>query len=78
MEVYIVRVYRRTTDSPSRLVGVLEALDGETRRAFDCAEALWELLEFPGGPGGLSGGAARSAGPASPASRVRPGGRQGR
>jgi hypothetical protein len=46
MENYIVRIYRREEDNPRILVGVVEEVGVEGKKAFTNLEELWAILNF--------------------------------
>ncbi len=46
---FVVRVYRREGDSPSRLVGVVESADNGDPIPFRSPEDLWRALCTVGG-----------------------------
>ena len=44
MESYIVRIYRRGSNSPQGLVGVVEQVGASEKKAFANLDELWYLL----------------------------------
>ena len=47
VECYIVRIYRRDRNDPSRAEGVVERADGDTIKIFHNAGELLDGLDFP-------------------------------
>jgi len=41
---YIVRIYRCEKDNPRELVGVVEEVGAEGKKAFNSLEELWGIL----------------------------------
>jgi hypothetical protein len=41
---YIVRIYRRGKDNPRLLVGLVEEVGISGKKAFNCLDDLWEIL----------------------------------
>jgi hypothetical protein len=41
---YIVRVYRYQKDKPQKLVGVVEEVGAEEKKAFSNLDELWNIL----------------------------------
>ncbi|MEX0959821.1 MAG: hypothetical protein WDZ63_11095 [Burkholderiales bacterium] len=44
MDSYIVRIYRRTTESGREVAGLVERVGNGRRRAFGTSEELWAFL----------------------------------
>jgi hypothetical protein len=44
MNSYLVRIYRRAEDNPRMLVGVVEEVGGNDKRAFHNLYELWDIL----------------------------------
>ncbi|HEV8438031.1 MAG TPA: hypothetical protein VGT40_08055 [Methylomirabilota bacterium] len=44
MDSYIVRIYRREATKGRALVGVVEKVGAEARRAFNDRDELWRIL----------------------------------
>lgn len=44
MNTYVVRVYRSEEDKPRPLVGVVEEVGIEGKKAFNNLDELWEIL----------------------------------
>jgi hypothetical protein len=44
MENYIVRIYRYEKDRPHKLMGIVEKVGEEGKKAFTHADELWEIL----------------------------------
>jgi len=44
LESYIVRIYRGEKDSPRNLVGIVEEVGLEEKRAFTNLDELWTIL----------------------------------
>lgn len=44
MENYIVRIYRYEKDKPQRLMGIVEKVGEEGKKAFTHVDELWEIL----------------------------------
>ncbi len=44
MENYVVRIYRHKRNNPNRLVGVVEKVGDEGKKAFTNLDELWEIL----------------------------------
>ena len=44
LESYIVRIYRGEKDSPRNLVGIVEEVGLEEKRAFTNMDELWTIL----------------------------------
>ncbi len=40
MESYIVRIYRRSADDPQEIVGLVEIVESDTRKAFNSFDEL--------------------------------------
>jgi len=49
IKTYIIRIYREERDDPHSLVGIVEEVGREGRRAFSNLDELWELLKSRGG-----------------------------
>ena len=47
---YIVRIYRREKGKPQKLIGVVEEVGAEDRKAFSNLDELWKILNFPKTP----------------------------
>ena len=43
---YIVRIYRYDKDNPRRLVGVVEQVGSQGKRAFHNLDELWTILSL--------------------------------
>ena len=43
-EYFVVRVYRRTPDDPSRIEGMVEAVASGAQVPFASAQELWTIL----------------------------------
>lgn len=43
---YIVRIYRCEKNNPRNLVGVVEEVEVEKRKAFTNLDELWKILSF--------------------------------
>lgn len=52
MENYIVRIYRHEKGKPQRLMGIVEQVGEEGKRAFTQYDELWEILNAPPGRAG--------------------------
>jgi hypothetical protein len=48
MDSYIVRIYRRGKKDPRLLVGLVEEVGCEGRKAFTTLDDLWAILMNPG------------------------------
>ena len=46
---YIVRIYRHEKDKPGALVGTVEEVGVEEKRAFANLDELWSILNTPTG-----------------------------
>jgi hypothetical protein len=44
MENYIVRIYRYEKDKPQKLMGIVETVGEEGKKAFTHVDELWEIL----------------------------------
>jgi hypothetical protein len=44
MENYIVRIYRYEKDKPQKLVGIVEKVGEEGKKAFTHVDELWDIL----------------------------------
>ncbi len=44
MENYIVRIYRYEKDKPQKLMGIVETVGKEGKKAFTHVDELWEIL----------------------------------
>ena len=44
MDSYLVRIYRRTEDNPRMLVGVVEEVGANDKKAFHNLYELWDIL----------------------------------
>ncbi|MEW5745883.1 MAG: hypothetical protein AB1805_10675 [Nitrospirota bacterium] len=44
MQSYIIRVYREERDNPRGLVGIVEEVGAEGKRAFTTLDELWDIL----------------------------------
>jgi hypothetical protein len=44
MDSYIVRIYRRDSNSPQNLVGLVELVAVKQERSFTNVEELWAIL----------------------------------
>jgi hypothetical protein len=44
MNSYLVRIYRRAEDNPRMLVGVVEEVGGNDKKAFHNVHELWDIL----------------------------------
>lgn len=44
MESYVVRIYRSEKDKPRILVGVVEEVGAQGKKAFTNLDELWEIL----------------------------------
>ena len=47
MENYIVRIYRYEKDKPQKLMGIVETVGEEGKKAFTRVDELWEILNAP-------------------------------
>jgi len=47
MENYIVRIYRYEKDKPHKLMGIVEKVGEERKKAFTHVNELWEILNAP-------------------------------
>jgi hypothetical protein len=47
MENYIVRIYRYEKDKPQKLMGIVEKVGEEGKKAFTNIDELWEILNAP-------------------------------
>ena len=52
---YIVRIYRCEKDNPRKIVGVVEEVGKESKRAFTYLDELWEILNQEAGTEKQSG-----------------------
>ncbi len=48
MNTYVVRIYRQEKDTPQFLVGIVEEVGVEGKKAFNNLDELWTILN-PGG-----------------------------
>lgn len=55
MDTYVVRIYRREGKNPHRLVGVVEEVGVEGKKAFRTLDELWAILAVPRGRVSRSG-----------------------
>jgi hypothetical protein len=46
MENYIVRIYRHEKDKPHKLMGIVEKVGEEGKKAFTHVDELWEILNL--------------------------------
>ncbi|UCD58875.1 MAG: hypothetical protein JSV16_07145 [Candidatus Hydrogenedentota bacterium] len=53
---YIVRIYRRDEKNPARIVGVVEEVEAQEKRAFEDFDELRAILETPKGALTRTGG----------------------
>jgi hypothetical protein len=44
MKSYIVRIYREKPDNPREIVGVVEEVGTEGKKAFTNVDELWEIV----------------------------------
>ncbi len=44
MDSYVVRIYRRGEADSSEIVGVVEEVESQERRAFKTIDELWAIL----------------------------------
>jgi hypothetical protein len=44
MDSYLVRIYRKAEDNPRMLVGVVEEVGGNGKKAFHNLYELWDIL----------------------------------
>ncbi len=44
MENFIVRIYRYERDKPNKLMGIVEKVGEEGKKAFTHIDELWEIL----------------------------------
>ncbi len=51
MDNYIVRIYRREKDDPRMLVGLVEKVGVDGKRAFSNLDELWQILNAAGDAG---------------------------
>jgi DNA anti-recombination protein RmuC len=49
MHSYIVRVYRSEKDKPQQMVGIVEEIGKEDKRAFTNIDDLWKILNASAG-----------------------------
>jgi hypothetical protein len=47
VDSYIVRVYRHEKDKPNKLMGIVEKVGEEGKKAFTHVDELWEILNVP-------------------------------
>ncbi len=47
MQSYVVRVYRNNKENPYGLVGLIEEVGVEGKRAFTNLDELWNILKTP-------------------------------
>ena len=47
---YIVRIYRHEKDKPHKLIGVVEEVGAEEKKAFSNLDELWKILNYPKTP----------------------------
>jgi hypothetical protein len=47
MENYIVRIYRHEKNKPHKLMGIVEKVGEEGKKAFTHVDELWEILNAP-------------------------------
>ncbi len=55
MDTYIVRIYRREENVPQRLVGLVEEVGVEEKRAFSNLDELWNILSSSEGSSSRKG-----------------------
>ena len=55
MENYIIRIYRQAKNNPRLLVGVVEHVGSEGKKAFTNLHELWEILNPEAGRDALHG-----------------------
>jgi hypothetical protein len=48
MENYIIRIYRRDTNTPGNVTGLLESVERVTRSPFHSLNELYAILESTG------------------------------
>lgn len=46
-EYFVVRIYRRKPDDPTRIEGMVEAVANGTQMPFANAKELWAVLQHP-------------------------------
>jgi hypothetical protein len=46
LESYIIRIYRRENNDPRNIVGIVEEVEGEERKAFTNLDELWNILKL--------------------------------
>ena len=51
---YIVRIYRYQKDNPRKLVGTVEEVGAEGKKAFISFDELWKILNSPTGSDALA------------------------
>lgn len=44
MDSYLVRIYRKAENNPRMLVGVVEEVGGNDKKAFHNVHELWDIL----------------------------------
>jgi hypothetical protein len=44
MENYIIRIYRYEKDKPQKLMGIVETVGEEGKKAFTHVDELWDIL----------------------------------
>lgn len=49
MDSFIVRIYRYEKNRPQRLMGIVEKVGVDGKRAFTQYDELWEILNPPAG-----------------------------
>ena len=64
MNSYIVRIYRQEKDRPRSLVGIVEEVGVDGRRAFTDLDELWKILNSDGTKNRLESRGKRRADPA--------------
>jgi hypothetical protein len=57
LESYIIRIYRSEDNNPRNILGVVEEVGAEEKRAFTNIEELWNILnhKYLGGGGDEQG-----------------------
>ena len=46
LESYIIRIYRAEINNPRNIIGVVEEVGAEEKRAFTNIEELWNILNY--------------------------------
>jgi len=46
LESYIVRIYRPEVKDPRNIIGIVEEVGAEEKRAFTNIEELWNILNY--------------------------------